>query len=84
MLLQMLLENITAAPSAPLEDLVIMDGQEQQLVLHTFNKTELGIVSGGAFDSATINGMLQYWAGATPNAPSVVYEVSLFFLLPEH
>ena len=59
-----------------------MDGREQQLVLHTFNKTELGVAAGGAFESATINGMLQYWAGATPNAPSVVFEVSPFLLLP--
>lgn len=80
-MLQVLLESITAAPNAPLEELVIMDRHECQLVLHTFNETGMSVTAESACGSATIHGMLQYWTQATPNAPSVVFEVSLGLLL---
>lgn len=76
----MLLENIPAAPNAPLEQLGIMDAREQQLVLHTFNRADADVAAGGALESATIHGMLEHWANATPDAPSVVFEVGLWLL----
>lgn len=81
-MLQVLLVNITAAPNAPLEQLGIMDAQEHQLVLHTFNRADVDVAAGGALESstATIHGMLEYWANATPDAPSVVFEVGVWSL----
>lgn len=72
---QELLSSIIATPDAPIKSISIMPAEECELVLHTFNATEVA-PSGLFHPEQTLHGLLEHWAEATPNARACVFGVS--------
>ena len=66
--------SVVAAPNAPVDGLSFVTDDERAVLLHTFNGADLAS-SELMHTEQTIHGMLEHWAAAAPDAPSVVFEV---------